>query len=244
MLNELLKKTDRQLKLNEILVKEVAIAHRARMDKWNSSNRSREESSDFKTRLVAFYDCAHSSDDNLVKCLVLNQYFPKHTVIASHIWKHATEGEGLTDFNLKCADVSNVRNGLLMCKPIEQAFDVKGVCFLIDRLHPDDIFIKVLNPHLQNQQVHLEPGVPPRAPLTFANIDGNKLNCPNGNIPFRRILDFHAKCSFERARRLGWIDEGDTFDDFWNMSVGASIPDLNFYQNLDGYSDTSAELSS
>ena len=55
---------------------------------------------------------------------------------------------------------------------------------------------------------------------------------PPVHLPFRRILDFHAKCSFRLAVSQGWIADSETFEDFFNMSLGASIPDLNPYQDF------------
>jgi len=249
------RKLDVQGKISKLMAKEVQIAHRTRMDQWTSSKRSREESTDFKNNLITFYDCAHPTDLRQIKCMVLNQFFRKNTVIASHIWKFCTEGEGLTDFNLEPADLNSNRNGLLMSKAIEEAFDVKGVCFLIDRIRPEELFIKVLDPNLMTKPVHpdavntsVSPTVPPTL-LTFSDIDGYQLHCPladptdpslGKNLPFRRILDFHAKCSYEKAINKGWIAPSETFDDFFDMSVGSSIPDLYMYQDLDSDVGSSA----
>ena len=242
------RKLDVQGKISKLMAKEVQIAHRTRMDKWTSSKRSREESTDFKNNLITFYDCAHPTDPNQIKCMVLNQYFPKSTVIASHIWKFCTEGDGLTEFKLEPADLNSNRNGLLLCDAIEKAFDVKGLCFLIDRIRSEELFIKVLDPKLKTKSV-LPPTVPPTPSPTFNDIDGYQLHCPftypsdpslGKNLPFRRILDFHAKCSYEKAINKGWVAPSETFDDFFDMSVGASIPDLNMYQDLDSDVGSSA----
>lgn len=42
------------------------------------------------------------------------------TVVAVHIWKCSTWGEGLEEFNLKPSDVKSARNGLLVLEPIEK----------------------------------------------------------------------------------------------------------------------------
>jgi hypothetical protein len=82
--------------------------------------------------------------------MVLDRFFARDKVIASHIWKLSTGGDGLLEFGLHPMDLDSTRNGLLLCKSIEEAFDVKDVCFLIDRIHSANIFIKVLNPFLLN----------------------------------------------------------------------------------------------
>lgn len=58
-------------------------------------------------------------------------------------------------FGLQEVDVNNnnPRNGLLLTKKIEEAFDVKHVCFLYNPISQQLIF-KVLNPDLMNVKIH------------------------------------------------------------------------------------------
>jgi hypothetical protein len=79
--------------------------------------------------------------------MILNKFFPYHEVRASHIWKYSTSA-GLGDFGLNESDLTSTRNRMLMCISIEEAFDVKRLCFLVNRLHPDQIVEKVLDPSL------------------------------------------------------------------------------------------------
>ena len=200
------------------------------MDIWSLSKRTKDEQIQFKNSLISYYQCAHPTNDSLVKCMVLNEFFPRATVIASHIWKFCTEGEGLREFNLEPSDLSSPRNGLLMCESIERAFDEKRLCFLIDRIRSTDLYVKVLDRNL------LDPSksqiICDGTKLRFIDIDGRMLQCPSNSIPFRRILDFHAKCSFEKAINKGWLEPNSKFENFFDMSVGSSIPDLNMYQDL------------
>jgi hypothetical protein len=39
-------------------------------------------------------------NQNTIKCMVLNAYFNREIVRASHIWKSCTHGAGLTEFGL------------------------------------------------------------------------------------------------------------------------------------------------
>ncbi len=208
------------------VAKEVIIQHRLRMDVWTDSKRSKCEQAEFKERLIKFYNCAHPIDKGVLRCMVMNKYFPREKVIASHIWKYSTRGTGLEEFGLKESDITSERNGVLICENIEDAFDSKRVCFLIDRLKSDNIFLKVLDPSLMGNLV-IEGH-----PRTFQNIDGKQLHNPPGSIPYRRILDWHAKCAYQSAKSRGWIEYTDSFNDFFNMSLGSSIPDLNIYQDL------------
>jgi hypothetical protein len=72
----------------------------------------------------------------------------------------------------------------------------------------------------------------PGDPRKFRDIDNVELMHPPSNFPFRRILDYHAKLSYHKAINKGWLPSGSTFENFFDMSIGGSIPDLNIYQNL------------
>jgi hypothetical protein len=212
-------------KVVKFVATEVVTQHRLRMDKWTSSKRTKKDSEVFKNALTNYYLRAHPSDPQLLKCMILNDFFPRQNVIAGHIWKHETRGEGLEEFNLNVGDLENPRNGILMCDGFEKSFDVKHVCLLIDRLHSSNIVVKVLNPAL------MADFVSPSNTVTFSSIDGQSIGHPVGLMPFRRILDFHAKCAFRFAAANGWIASTDTCADFFDMSVGGSIPDLFPYQD-------------
>lgn len=214
-------------KITKFVAAEVVIQHRLRMDKWTSSKRTKKDSDTFKTTLMNYYCRAHPSDPQLLKCMILDTFFPRQQVIAGHIWKSETRGEGLEEFRLTVGDLENPRNGILMCEGFEKAFDVKRVCLLIDRIHSTNIVVKVLDPTLRAEFVS------PSTTVTFDNIDGRSIVHPPDHLPFRRILDFHAKCSFRQAVAQRWIADSETFQDFFRMSIGASIPDLNPYQDFD-----------
>lgn len=224
----------------KFVVKEVVVQHRLRMDNWTESGRTKEEQEAFKESLIVFYQRQHPSDSKLLRCMVLDDFFPKQFVIASHIWKHCSRGEGLDEFGLREDDLSNPRNGMLMCREIEQAFDTKRLCFLVDRINSGNLVLKVLDPVL------VSPFTSPliiasHSTLKFCDIDGYTLRHPVGNLPFRRILDFHAKRSYQKAINRGWLAPNSTFDDFFDMSINASIPDLFVYQTL--FDDDEEEFS-
>lgn len=223
------KELGKQSKTLEFVTKEVVIQHRIRLDIWTESKRSQVEEQTFKDALIAFYQRQHPSDPQLLKCMVLHDFFPRHLVIATHIWKHCTHGEGLDEFGLQESDLSNPRNGILMCKEIEHAFDTKRLCFLVDRINTGNLVLKVLDPALLN------PASPPLvisgySALTFFDINGYAVQHPIDNLPFRRILDFHAKRSYQQAINRDWLEASSTFVDFFDMSIGDSIPDFHLYQ--------------
>lgn len=190
--NEVQEVQSSQSKSIGLMSKQIAINFRKRMDIWGSDKRTRVEQEDFKNSLVALYQRQSPNNQNL-KCMILNVDLPRNKVRGSHIWKFCTEGEGLEEFGWEPTDLSNPRNGISLSERIEEAFDYKRVCFLIDRIHPERIVLKVLDPNIRSETV-----IPPHSNHTFNSIDGMELQLPVGVFPYRGILDFHAKLSYEK----------------------------------------------
>lgn len=88
----------------------------------------------------------------------------------------------------------------------------------------------------------MDESVTPSTTLRFRDIDGWPLRCPPGYLPFRRLLSYHAKRSFENAVDFRWIEqkEFEEFQPFYELSVGASDPDRNDSE----FSSVSFSLSS
>jgi len=210
------------LKILEFIGKETVIQKRKRLDVWTPSKRSMKEQADFKDKLIAFYKRDDPKDPNMLFCMVLNRGYPRVNIRAAHIWKHATHGEGLEEFQLDASDISSERNGFLLAEAIEGAFDSKQLCFLYNPLQ-QNLVCCVLDPSI------LENYVTPSTTTKFRDIDGKPLVHPPGCMPFRRLLSWHAQCSFNVALRRKWIDDTkfQTFKDFHSLSEGASIPDFN-----------------
>lgn len=62
--------------------------------------------------------------------------------------------------------------------------------------------------------------------LKFSDINGRQLKHKSAKFLFRRLLSFHAKCSYKNALKKGWIteDEFKQFQDFEKLSAGAMGP--------------------
>jgi hypothetical protein len=114
------------------LLEEASQTRRKRLNPWCSTNRTVTEQSWFKESLLTHYSrTAPATEDKKpqVRCMVSDVVLPRPVVIASHIWKHCTMGEGLNEFGLKPGDVESCRNGLLLAMEIERHFDVLRVAF-------------------------------------------------------------------------------------------------------------------
>ena len=126
------------------------------LDPWRESNRSADEQKDFKTAVLEFYHCSSLEkvrDKPMAVCMVSQRLFPKPLVIASHIWKYASQGFGLDEFGLKLADLNSARNGLCLASAIEAAFDRKLVTFSYN-LMSDKFKFHVLDSRLLDKPIH------------------------------------------------------------------------------------------
>lgn len=216
-----MKKLDRNI---EFIRKELIASKKMRMDPWTTSKRSIEEQQNFKQALVNYYQ--RDAGNNQLYCMVLNRAYDRQHVIASHIWKYCTRGKGLNEFGLKATDINNPRNGLLVAEGIEKAFDIKQLCFLWDPLQTCFKLV-VLDPSLLNQLVV------PSTTQKFQDIQSSVLHHPQQNFPYRRILGWHAKMSYEFALEQGWIDSNtfSQFQDYSYLSNPGSLPDSDWKED-------------
>jgi hypothetical protein len=134
---------------------------------------------------------------------------PRYFVRASHIWKFCTGGEGLSEFCIDEGQINSERNGLLLAEGIELAFDEKRIAFFYNFLH-DRFELCVLDGGLLDQPIvtlddrgrqeliraaqGLQKADDVAIP-TFREIEGHILECPEGHVPFRRLLAWHYRCS-------------------------------------------------
>ena len=137
------------------IVDETRRARLQRLDPWKEGNRSAVEQTEFKTKLLKFYECSApeaSPEKPMAKCMVSDGVFPQPVVIASHIWKYSTRGIGLDEFGLTLADLDSWRNGLLLASEIEKAFDKKRVAFSYNLLE-DKFTFHVLDRSLLDKPI-------------------------------------------------------------------------------------------
>jgi len=217
-----------------ILVKETVYSARDRLDVWTPSKRTRSEQADWKAELIQYYDRRYVSDDRIV-CMVLNKAYDRRDVVAAHIWKKATGGKYLNEFKLKATDVDNVRNGIVVCRGFEQAFDEKRVTFYWNPLQ-QQLEVYVLDPALSEELVF------PSTSTKFKDIHMKKLHVPildgEPRYPYRRLLNWHGRCSFRHAQEQGWIDDSVTYNDFYDLSDG-SLTVFNEDDQMESFSTKS-----
>ncbi len=155
----------------------------------------------------------------------MNKYFDRSVVRAGHIWKLATHGVGLTAFKLEEVDVDNERNGILLFESIEKAFDTKKICFIYDPF-AGVLRLKILCNDLRNLFVVTDPNQRKKFNefRKFNAIDNAILTLPEDVYPYRRILNWHARCSYRTAKVKKWISKDENFEDFFQLSDLVSLP--------------------
>ncbi|KAG2766561.1 hypothetical protein Pcac1_g22129 [Phytophthora cactorum] len=196
-----------------------------------------------KKQLVKEYECdcgRNQIGDSMLLCMVMNIGLPSSVVIASHIFRR--EHDRLKDYFVQIADIDDVRNGLLLFKPIESAFDDLDIAFLVDK--EDQFTLKLFNPDFKSKllvdsltqkqwdalggesiptdwETSTSPVYAPYAPefnvlTTFGELDGKPLRFPSGSTlrPFRRCLYHQAQLARTKALVQGWVSEDYNFDDF------------------------------
>lgn len=117
-------------------------------------------------------------------------------------------------YGLSPLEIDNPRNGVLMLDSIEKAFDHLDVCFLYNAL-TQELTLKVMNPAFLSRRILPNSAV---ELSSFADIDGNVLQCGAGALPYRRVLSVHTKFAFSRALSMGWIANTQALATYFNVS--------------------------
>jgi len=117
---------------------------------WSVSKRSTGEQQEFRKKLLTYYECEDNQNHpSQTRCMLLNEWIQKD-VIAAHILPYKSV-DHLNSVGLKTPDIMNERNGMMLYKTLEKAFDELEVCFCWDPFEPDEskrLKFKVLNPFL------------------------------------------------------------------------------------------------
>lgn len=215
---ELTAKVTRLANIMEPIVAESRLKRMQRLDPWHSNNRSIQEQTEFKDALLVFYACnasAQAPDKPMAKCMVSGKVYPQPVVIASHVWKHCTRGDGLEEFGLCVADINSPRNGLLMAAEIEAAFDMKRVSFSFNLLTDKFTFhvldstllekpILNLNDKKTRNSVSGYASLDPTTIPKFKELDNKEMTWTPPACPFRRLLAWHYAVATLHAQRRPW----------------------------------------
>ena len=188
---------------------------------------------DFKTELKSTYTC--DLGDNIVRCMLLNIGFPSMVVIGSHLFRRSNEHFAMELMNIE--NIDDVRNGLLLFRPLEKAYDNFDISFICIK---DEFFMKVFNPDYRDKSlVDLLTRKEKQAISvciidslgTFGDLEGRILDFGKTIIrPFKRCLNLQARLARNEALKKKWVNQEYDFEDFWSEGMSAAEK-IEFYLN-------------
>jgi hypothetical protein len=135
---------------SDLAVQETRRLRRA-LDCWVSNNRTQVESADFKRAVIDFYqrrEVTDSATDTIIsaRCMISGGVHNYADLCPAHLVKHC-KPELMTLYGLSQRNVDHPRNGILILKELELAFDRKTVCFLRNPI-TGELILRVLDPSL------------------------------------------------------------------------------------------------
>ena len=162
----------------------------------------------------------------IISCQFLGIDFPTSQVTCAHIFQKKW-AKSRTIIDLK--EINDVKNLLLLFKPIEVAFDEGRICFLWDDV-ASQFTMKVLDPAIKTKTVldlarrHFDYSETIPNPIlytTFETLEGSALN--TGEVlPLKRCLAFHAsRARFEAIHIHQWFTPEDFIipNDAWSPNI-------------------------
>lgn len=179
------------------------------------------------SRLQA-YSCAGQNDT--LRCLLTNELYPYKLVCGAHIFKYQWRDDVFATLGFK--NINDTRNGLLLIKPFEEAFDNSYMVIL----EANDVFTahwlggdkaKISDPKTYPWSVsekekmeenllkslRSEFGVTSTRPATtfkdYFGPDGKTMTFTTNARPFKRCLSYQARRAVHTA-----ISEGRITDDW------------------------------
>ena len=161
-------------------------------DIWASSRRSTPSPTSGSRPHGSLSSLQHEQARAPIKCMLTQQLFPRSEVRAAHLFPKRCADIFHTTLGLSADKINHVRNGLLLCRSIEDAYDRQRVCFIYNPLDAK-FYFRVLDPQLRER-----PAEPSQK--TFGELDRQALWLPDGKFPFRRVLALHAREALFHAK--------------------------------------------
>jgi HNH endonuclease len=191
---------------------------------------------DFKEELCEQYDCKRNINGNTwVRCLLLDIPFPQGMVTAAHLFRRSNEY--IASMLMHIDNIDDPRNGMLLFKPLEEAFNHLQISFLSQDAGRS-FYLKLFDEGIRNtklldfmkdpnQRAAVEDAVDRMGcafdkDTTFGKVDGRFVKFGNLFRPYNRCLNLQARIAYIKAVKKGCTDQTFTFSDFWseNMSLG------------------------
>ncbi|PRP87489.1 hypothetical protein PROFUN_00700 [Planoprotostelium fungivorum] len=178
------------------------------LEPWTESviSSPEERDSQFRKKVIAHYRQGKFRGRKRLVCHLSGEKHDKSLISAAHILP-LCRSSLMPLYGLKEDTINSPRNNLLLCKPIEEAFDnrdcgVWDICFLRD-LH-NNFHMKIVNNTLAFAN---SPATPNNTP--FKKLAGCKLEIPKGREPYHRILAHHAWQAHWEGVRKKYLEVAD-----------------------------------
>ena len=177
-----------------------------------AASRNQEESQHhFKVSLKQQYEQPEQGD---LFDMATGEHLPHSTVVASHIFQHKWQSQLPYYTSLK--NIDDARNGLLLYKPVEWAFNRGKLCievnsegqmtFLLldDSLRDVKLVGKACQLREERRHGNRPFGIENNIQSTFGDLDGQQVHFPKGTSmrPSKRLLGLHAVASWMATRHL------------------------------------------
>ena len=207
--------------------------------RYSTSNLGSARSTKFKEALLKA-DGRNPTTER-ARCYLLDVELPRHLVIGAHLFKR--EWSDMAKMLLDIDSVDDARNGLLLYKPLEWAFNTGRLMVVAES---GEFIVRLLDPAIREVALHAKAtqllhksGVEQATLLgtltrdyplpdelsTFGALHDARarLVLPCGLRPWRRCLCFHAHVVRHQAVRMQWIATEDEapFEDFWSEESDA-----------------------
>ncbi|CAK4095628.1 unnamed protein product [Aphanomyces euteiches] len=189
----------------------------------------------FKANLCDFYNC-NRRKNKWIQCMLLGISFPASIVAGAHLFRRSNEY--LSNCLMQISDIDDVRNGLLLFKPLEHAFDHFQISFIYDQ-RDDCFYMKLFDPSIANTPIINLMRDPNQMQVLMDAINRAKKPCkfdPQttfGDLDGMPLKLDKARLAYTKAMKNQVIDPGYNFNDFW--SEGWSLEDKMsmFQQSID-----------
>jgi uncharacterized coiled-coil protein SlyX len=197
--------------------------------KYTSSQATQHRDPNFKQALIEAYGCKDPQQPDTLFCMGLGKFVPKQLVCGAHLFKYSWRNEvaqvlGFTNIN-------DPANGLLLIKPLEEAFDNGYMCITWEGRQGDDraqgeyqmlwlgppellMHDTKSYPWKSNGKLPSETQTQLRMltngaghPLRFIDLHRKVLTFRTSARPFRRCLVFQARFAAKQALAEGRFNE-------------------------------------
>jgi hypothetical protein len=182
--------------------------------------------------------------------MVLDIPFPKSVVTAAHLFRRSNEY--LASPLMQIQNIDDPKNGMLMFKPLEYAFDHFQISFIAEK-DCSTFKLKLFDQSIQNtllmdfikdpnqRQVVMDAislaNLKKRCKFdletTFGDIDGKRVVFSSLiKRPFNRCLNLQARLAHMIALKKGSIDASYQFNDFWSEGMSLEYKMEIFQQSI------------